>query len=75
MMEDDPDYGYYCETGEDNVTPVNAKRRELIASNVCYPNSVDKRALTELNSIHLKYIIIIHHNSTDIVLTIRLLIG
>ncbi|CAH3196378.1 unnamed protein product, partial [Porites evermanni] len=21
MMEDDPDYGYYCETGEDNVTP------------------------------------------------------
>lgn len=33
MMEDDPDYGYYCETGEDNVTPVNAKRRELIASN------------------------------------------
>ena len=41
MMEDDPDYGYYCETGEDNVTPVNAKRRELIASYVCYPNSVD----------------------------------
>ena len=22
MMEDDPDYGYYCETAEDNVTPV-----------------------------------------------------
>lgn len=22
MMESDPDYGYYCETGEDNVTPV-----------------------------------------------------
>lgn len=22
MMENDPDYGYYCETGEDNVTPV-----------------------------------------------------
>lgn len=41
MMEDDPDYGYYCETGEDNVTPVKTKRRKLIASNVCYPNSVD----------------------------------
>ena len=22
MMENDPDYGYYCETGEDNLTPV-----------------------------------------------------
>ena len=22
MMEDDPDYGYYCETAEDDVTPV-----------------------------------------------------
>ena len=22
MMEDDPDYGYYCETDEDNATPV-----------------------------------------------------
>ena len=21
-MENDPDYGYYCETGEDNLTPV-----------------------------------------------------
>lgn len=41
MMEDDPDYGYYCETGEDNVTPVNTKRQELIASNVCCPKSVD----------------------------------
>ena len=23
MMENDPDYGYYCETDEDNLTAVN----------------------------------------------------
>ena len=25
MMEDDPDFGYYCETDDDGVTPVTKK--------------------------------------------------
>lgn len=29
MMENDPDYGYYCETGEDNVTPVKIMHNNL----------------------------------------------
>ena len=35
MMEDDPDYGYYCETGEDNVTPVNTRQTSGINSKQC----------------------------------------
>ena len=26
MMEDDPDFGYYCETDDDGVTPVTKKK-------------------------------------------------
>ena len=31
MMEDDPDFGYYCETDDDGVTPVTTKKTDSCA--------------------------------------------
>lgn len=50
MMEDDPDYGYYCETGDDNVTPVKKNNNNNL-TNTGKANSVISNDLSMIDVI------------------------